>query len=371
VPARTGRESRRAGDPFGEDDAVAGAAFAAQRLGYVSVPCTVRAAPVGQHATLRMRGNLAPEVLRHPAGCTGRHDAVCEPDLQRFGEVNAALARAAEELSTWLKTEALRGDQSHVLGPDRFAKLLRVEEGLNIPLEAFARMNEEDLGANKRAYETLSRTVRPEPVEESTLFATAGQMMEETRRFLVDHDIVPLTSQDAVIVRETPPYERWNSASIEMSGPVEQARSAFYQLTIPDKSWSAVDRAQYLGSRGDLLETTVHEVYPGHFVQGRWAEKAPTRVQRAFSATTFVEGWAHYGEEMMIDERLAGDDPRQRLAQLQEALLRAARYVVGIRMHTRGMTLAQAMDFFERQGLQSRKVAEMESKRGTEDPPYL
>ena len=78
------------------------------------------------------------------------------------------------------------------------------------------------------------------------------------------------------VVRETPPYERWNSASIAMSGPFEKARSAFYQLTIPDRAWPAKDRQAYLGTVGDLVSTTVHETFPGHFVQGRWAERAPT-----------------------------------------------------------------------------------------------
>ena len=95
------------------------------------------------------------------------------------------------------------------------------------------------------------------------------------------------------------------------------------------------------------------------------------KTRKLYACSSNAEGWAHYAEQMMIDEGVGGDDPKQHLAQLQEALLRAARYVVGIRMHTRGMTLPQAIDFFQQQGLQSQKVAEMESKRGTEDPTYL
>lgn len=289
----------------------------------------------------------------------------------RFTEVNGALARAADELSAWLRKEAVRGDQSHVLGPQRFAHLLRVQEGLTMPIDEFARMNEENLAANKRAYEALARTVQPEPVEESTLFSKAGAMVEQARRFLLDHDIVTLPSQDAVTVRETPPYERWNFASIEMSGPFERARSAFYQLTIPDRSWPAADRKQYLGSKGDLLGTTIHEVYPGHFVQGRWAELAPTRVQKAFSDYAFVEGWAHYTEQMMIDEGFGSDDPSNRLSMLGGALLRNCRFAASVGIHVMGMTVDDVEKRFVTDCHQDRATAHEQAVRGTFDPGYF
>src|SRR5262249_12084856 len=114
---------------------------------------------------------------------------------------------------------------------------------------------------------------------------------------------------------------------------------------------------------------SIHEAFPGHYVQFLWMPKMRSRTRKMFECSSNAEGWAHYAEQMMLDE--GAGDVKLRLAQLQEALLRAARYVVGIRMHTRGMKLAEAIDFFEKQGMQSRKVAEMEAKRGTEDPTYL
>jgi uncharacterized protein (DUF885 family) len=116
---------------------------------------------------------------------------------------------------------------------------------------------------------------------------------------------------------------------------------------------------------------SIHEAFPGHYVQFLWMPQMRSKTRKLYACSSNAEGWAHYAEQMMIDEGVTGSDPKQRLAQLQEALLRAARYVVGIRMHTKGMTLPQAIDFFQQQGLQSKKVAEMESKRGTEDPTYL
>ena len=293
---------------------------------------------------------------------------------QRFARANEALAKAATDLAVWFKKEAARGDQSHVLGPSRYAKLLRVQEGLAVPVDAldgFGRMNEVDLAANKKAYEDLAAQVKPKPVAEARLFATAGRMMQEARAFLADHAIVTLASTDTPVVRETPPYERWNSASIEMTGPFDTSRSAFYQLTIPDRAWSAKERAAYLGSLGDLLGTTIHEVYPGHFVQGRWAERAPSRVAKAFTSYSFVEGWAHYSEQMMIDEGFGGDDPANRLAMLDGALLRNCRFAASIAIHVKGMTVEQVEPRFVTDCHQDAATAHEQAVRGTFDPGYF
>jgi len=289
----------------------------------------------------------------------------------RFEKVNASLAREAQALSEWLKREAVRGDQSHVLGRDRFARLLEVQEALTMPLDAFERMNEEDLAQNRRAYEALAATVTATPVREADLFTTARRMLDDARQFLVDHAIVTIPSADPVTVRETPPYERWNSASIEMSGPFETARSAYYQLTIPDRSWPAAERAAYLGSVGDLLGTTIHEVFPGHFVQLRWAERAPTRVEKAFGNYAFIEGWAHYSEQMMIDEGFGQTDPANRLAMLHGALLRNCRFAASIAIHVRGETVDQAEKRFVDDCHQRRSTAHEQAVRATFDPGYF
>jgi uncharacterized protein (DUF885 family) len=232
-------------------------------------------------------------------------------------------------------------------------------------------MNDENLAANKKAYEELAADVKDPPVREAAFFTTASQMMKDAREFVVSHHVATLATDDGVVVRETPPYEQWNSASIEMSGPFEKSRSAFYQLTIPDRTWPAKERQAYLGTMGDLLGTTIHEVFPGHFVQGRWAERAPTRVQKAFDNYAFVEGWAHYTEQMMIDEGFGKDDPANRLAQLHGALLRNCRFAASVGIHTRGMTVEQAEKRFVDDCHQSRSEAHEQAVRGTFDPGYF
>jgi hypothetical protein len=289
----------------------------------------------------------------------------------RFDRSNEALARGADDLAAWLKKEAARGDQSHVLGGQRFAELLRVQEGLAMPLADFAAMNEKNLAANKRAFEELAATVKPEPVKEGEYLDAARRMTAQARAFVLDHGIVTLATEDDATVRETPPYERWNAASIEMSGPFESTRVAYYQLTLPDRAWAAKERQDYLGSLGDLLWTTVHEVYPGHFVQGRLLERAPTRVQRAFGDYAFIEGWAHYTEQMMDEEGFGKDDPANRLAMLHGALLRNCRFAAALAIHVDGAPIDQVVRRFVDDCHQDVATAREQAARGTFDPGYF
>jgi uncharacterized protein DUF885 len=289
----------------------------------------------------------------------------------RFGRSNEALARASDELAAWLKKEAARGDQSHVLGAQRFAELLRVQEGLTMPLADLAAMNEQNLAANNAAYKELAATVKPEPVKEAEYLDTARRMVAQARAFVIDQAIVTLATDDDATVRETPPYERWNAASIEMSGPFESTRVAYFQLTLPDRGWPARERQDYLGSLGDLLWTTVHEVYPGHFVQGRLLERAPTRVERAFADYAFVEGWAHYTEQMMDEQGFGKDDPANRLAMLHGALLRNCRFAAALAIHVDGAPLEQVVRRFVDDCHQDAATAREQAARGTFDPGYF
>jgi uncharacterized protein (DUF885 family) len=119
-----------------------------------------------------------------------------------------------------------------------------------------------------------------------------------------------------------------------------------------------------------ISNVSVHEVWPGHYLQFLYAKDFPSDVRKVLGANSNSEGWAHYCEQMVIDEGFHADDPRYRLAQIQDALLRDARFIAGIRMHTKGMTVAEAEELFVKDGYQPRPVARAESKRGTSDPTY-
>jgi uncharacterized protein (DUF885 family) len=154
-----------------------------------------------------------------------------------------------------------------------------------------------------------------------------------------------------------------------------KATEAYYFVTLPDRTWSKEKQAEYLeGYNYPLLSNvSVHEVWPGHYTQFLWLKNNSdlSKVRKLTGAGSNAEGWAHYAETMVLDEGLYNGDPRYRMAQLVDALLRDCRYIVGIRMHTEDMTMDQAREFFVKEGHQVPVVGEMETKRGTGDPTYL
>ena len=172
-------------------------------------------------------------------------------------------------------------------------------------------------------------------------------------------------------------------ASMDTPGPFEKvATEAYFNVTVPDKHDPAAKVAGLMASfnRGTIISTAVHEAYPGHYIQFLWMHDAPTKVRKLLGASSNAEGWAHYCEQMMLDEGYgqpgAGAKTKReakllRLGQLQDALLRDARFIVGIQMHTGKMTFDQAIQFFVKEGYQSRETAIVETKRGTADPTYL
>jgi uncharacterized protein (DUF885 family) len=160
---------------------------------------------------------------------------------------------------------------------------------------------------------------------------------------------------------------------MDIPGPFEQAKlEAFYNMTLPDPRATPAAREDYMKSwyYAEIANVSVHEVYPGHYIQFLYAKRFPSDVRKVYGANTNIEGWAHYSEQMMIDEGFHAGDPRYRLAQLQDALLRNVRFIAGIKMHTQGMTVDQATTLFETQGHQPHALSVQEAKRGAGDPLY-
>lgn len=293
---------------------------------------------------------------------------------EKLARVNEALAAEATRFAVHLaKVELAKGDDSHVLGPARYRKLLRVQEGLAMPLAELKKLGEENLALNKRAYEELvAKKVKQTRPREADLFAEAGRLTEAARRFIVDKKLVTIPTEEQAVVKETPPFMRWNNAFLDAAGPFEQKPlQAAYYITRPDPTWPKKEQADYLPLLGILLSTTTHEVYPGHFLQGQWVKRAPTRAQKLLGSYSFVEGWAHYGEQMMIEEGFGAEDPQNRLGQLADALLRNCRVVVSLGVHAEGMTLAQAEKRFVQDCHQDRATAREQAARATFDPGYF
>lgn len=156
-------------------------------------------------------------------------------------------------------------------------------------------------------------------------------------------------------------------------GPyVPEGRSCL-QITPPNPTWRAEKVDGYLSffNPGKLGNLAVHECFPGHFVTDGWLKRVPSMTRRLCMSGTSLEGWAHYAEQMMVEEGFAADDPMLRIGQLQDALWRNARFLVAIGLHTQGMTLEEASTFFQREAHLPQVIAEMEAKRAMTDPDVV
>jgi uncharacterized protein (DUF885 family) len=283
------------------------------------------------------------------------------------------LAAAAEKLATTLQdVELPKADQSHVLGRTRYEHLLIAQEALTTPIEQLEQMAEADLQRNEAAYNQLATRLAPSRPLASELIGEARKVLDASLAFVNSHHIASVPSAPHVSVKETPPFMRWNSAFLNAGGPLDPPDlQAYYYITLPDRAWSAKEQAEYVMPRGDIVATTVHEVFPGHYLQGLWQRSAPTFTQKVFGSYSFTEGWAHYVEQMMVDEGFASDLPEARLGQLSDALLRDCRFVVSIGIHVHGMSLEAAQRRFVQDCKQDAANARQQALRGTFDPGYF
>jgi uncharacterized protein (DUF885 family) len=210
---------------------------------------------------------------------------------------------------------------------------------------------------------------------EADLIPSAKRTIEKIRKFLVDRKIVTIPSEVRPTIAETPPYARNGGfASMDTPGAYEpKATEAFYYVTPTEKEWTDKHKQEHLRlfNAPVMQIITIHEAFPGHYIQFLYAKQFPTKTRKLTYCGTNVEGWAHYCEQMTVDEGYGNGDPKIRLAQLSEALLRDCRFVVGIQLHTRGMTVEEGAKVFEKEGFQEPSTAYEEARRGAYNPTYL
>lgn len=309
--------------------------------------------------------------------------------VEEFKRVNAATVAALKDWEKWLKEVCLpKANGDFRLGKARFLRKLALEEMVELPLERLEAIGLADLRANQAAFRATAQRLDPKKSEAEILadlkkdhppaeklLDTVRAATQELKRFLLDHSIVTLPSSIDPIVQETPPFERaLFFASMDSPGPFEtKATEAYYNVTPPEKTWPPERIEEHLMGYGygTIVSTSIHEAYPGHYTQLLWLPKVGSRARKIFGANSNIEGWAHYTEQMLLDEGYGKADPKLRLGQLQDALLRNARYLVAIGLHAGTMTLDEAVQFFVKEGYTSKANGERETKRGTSDPTYL
>jgi uncharacterized protein (DUF885 family) len=330
-----------------------------------------------------------------PVAFADARDAETKAEFQKS---NAAVIRSLTGYLDWLRTDLLpRSKGDYRIGAEAFGKKLEYDEMVTTPLDKLLEIGWADLRKNQAHFNELARELEPGKdaaavVEELGENHPAPDHLLEAFRatfdglvsFIRTHNIVTIPSDVRPIVEETPPFMRATTfASMDTPGPFEaHATEAYFNVTLPDPSMTPAQVEGFMHSFnvGTVISTAVHEAYPGHYVQFLWTPQAPSKVRKLLGANTNVEGWAHYTEQMMLDEGYGqpgagAKDEREskflRLGQLQDALLRNARFIVGIEMHTGKMNFDQAVAFFQKEGYQSKETAMVETKRGTSDPTYL
>ena len=322
-----------------------------------------------------------------------------DPALKtEFAQTNAAVITGLKSYLDWLKSDVLaRSNGDFRIGAQTFSAKLKYDEMVDIPLDKLLEIARADIRKNQDHFKQVAHELEPTK-EPSAVLEDLGkqhpapdQLMDAFRAtfdglvsFIRTHQILTIPSDVRPIVEETPPFMRATTfASMDTPGPFEaHATEAYFNVTLPEKSMTPAQVEGYMHSFniGTVISTAVHEAYPGHYVQFLWLPQAPSKVRKLLGANTNVEGWAHYTEQMMLDNGYGqpgsgAKDEREakflRLGQLQDALLRNARFIVGIEMHTGKMSIEQAEEFFQKEGYQSKETAVVETKRGAGDPTYL
>ena len=322
-----------------------------------------------------------------------------DPALKsEFAQTNAAVISALNDYLAWLKADLLpRSSGDFRIGADTFSKKLQYDEMADLPLPRLLEIGYADMRQNQQHFAEIAKELEPNKTPREVLEELGSQHPAPNQLipaftatftslldFIRTHHIVTIPSDVRPVVEETPPFMRATTqASMDSPGPYEtHATTSFFNVTLPDPSMTPAQVEGYMHSFniGTVISTSVHEAYPGHYVQYLYSLKAPSRVRKILSATTNVEGWAHYTEQMMLDNGYGqpgtgAKDEREakffRLGQLQDALLRNARFIVGIQMHTGNMSYEQAVEFFQKEGYQPKETAKVEAKRGAGDPTYL
>ena len=301
----------------------------------------------------------------------------------RFKTANAAAIQSAQAMADWFSAQKPQATQDFAFGAEKFSKMLSATERVDVPLDQLKAIGEADLARNLAALKSAcDQFAAGQPLHACVDKANADKpqggavegaraQLAGLRQFILDKDLVSIPGTEQAKVDEAPPFNRWNFAYIEIPGPYEKNLPSVYYIAPPDPTWSKADQLAYIPGKDDLLFTSAHEVWPGHFLQFLHSNRADWKFGQLFVGYAFAEGWAHYAEEMMFDAGLDGATPEVHIGQLSNALLRDVRFVSAIGLHTGGMTVAQSEQLFRDKAFQDPGNARQQAARGTYDPAYL
>jgi len=310
--------------------------------------------------------------------------SVADPDLQKqLADADTSASNAMMNLKNYFIGLRKTANDGYPLGKDLFAAMLKDTESIEIPLDQIESAGRADLDRNTQALKAACDEYLPKAAITACIakmsadkpkdgpVAAARVQLEDLKKYVKDHDIVSIPSDSQALVAEAPIYNRSNSAFIQVPGPYDKGVTAIYNIAPPDPKWTKAEQAAYIPSVATLLSTSVHEVWPGHFLQFLHSNADPDKLEALWVGYGFAEGWAHYCEEMMVEEGLVKDSPENHIGQITDALLRDVRLLSAIGLHTEGMTVAESEKMFKERAFSDPGNARQQAARGTYDPEYL
>ena len=313
-------------------------------------------------------------------------------DLHILGDLADTSTEAANAIRGYIQyleaDLAPRAKASFRLGRERFEQKLKLDEGITLSADRLLTIALRELGEVQEEFRSVAgkvnggdplevwRKAKEQHPEPGRLVPAGQEQIKEILDFLRRQSIVTLPEAEPVVVAPSPEFYRWAFASMWTPGPFESKPSrAYYYLTDVDRSWPPERQEEHLRDFNfpTLWNVSIHEVYPGHFLHSQHLRNVESKVRKSlmFAPTSFVEGWAHYCEQMMVEAGFRRGDATMKLGQLAESLVRLARVVVGIRLHCEDMSVEQGMRFFRDEAFLEEANARREAERGTFDPTYL
>jgi uncharacterized protein (DUF885 family) len=312
-------------------------------------------------------------------------------DMHLLGDLADAQTEASHAVGAYIQELEAQGQKARAsfrLGRDKFEQKLRLEEGISIPIERLLSIALRELNATQEAFKTLAgRLNGGDPLEAwaktkarhpapGELVTVGREQLDELATFLERQSIITIPRGEEITVAPTPDFYRWSFASMWTPGPFEAKPSrAYYYLTDVDPSWTPDRQEEHLRDYNfpTLWSISIHEVYPGHFLHYQHLRRVESKARKSimFSPASFVEGWAHYCEQMMVEAGFGRREYSIQLGQLAEALVRLARFVVCIRLHAEDLSVEQGVRFFREEAFMEEASARREAERGTFDPTYL
>ncbi|MCG5217222.1 DUF885 family protein [Streptosporangium soli] len=298
---------------------------------------------------------------------------------------DADALKAHARLVAHVEQAAADGDPDASLGADGLTALISAGDGLPVDLGELARRADAErdrlmvrLTEACRRYgepdrpplDVARELVRQHPGIDGVIDA-ARHWTTKAIAFTREHDLVPYHDGEC-LVGLAPESRRWAMAMMSWAAPGEPEGPSWYHITPPDPSWPERDIEEWLEVFSDttLPGITVHEVAPGHFSHSRALRHAPAGVRRTLQSSAFIEGWAHYAEELCVEEGFEAHDPRFEIGVWLEALVRVTRLACAIGVHTGAMTVEDGARRFTDDTHLVGPAALSEASRASYDPTY-